>query len=104
VIRKAQAYAELIITSNKCRYKVVDQPKGNRLNYVKAHLDGLTITEVKALRNDTKQALEDLEDTNRAMAVYRNGDDLPERVGTSCFTAGQHRLLPKDPYKPIDAK
>ncbi len=95
VIRKAQAYAELIINNN-CRFKAVDQPKGSRVNYVKAYLDGLTITEVTALKNDTNQALEDMEDTNRSMAVYRDGDDLPERVRTSCFTAGQHRWLPED--------
>jgi hypothetical protein len=56
VTRKALAYAELIITSN-CRYKVVDAPKGSRVNYVKAYLDKLTIAEVNALRNDTKRAL-----------------------------------------------
>jgi hypothetical protein len=92
VIKKAQAYAELIITNN-CRYKMVEQPKGTRVNYVKAYLDGITNAEVTALRNDTKQALQDLEDTNRSMAVYRDGDDLLERVRTSCFTAGQQRVL-----------
>ncbi len=38
------------------------------------------------------------------MAVYRDGDDLPERVHTLCFTAGQQRLLPKDAYKSMDYK
>jgi hypothetical protein len=103
VIRKANAYAELIIT-NSCRYKMPEQPKGKWLNYVKAYLSSMTNTEVTALKNDTKQALEDLEDTNRSMAVYRDGDDLLERVHTSCFTVGQQRLLPKDAYKPMDEK
>ncbi len=103
MIRKAQAYAELIIT-NKCRYKMAEQPKGKRVNYVKAYLDGMTNAEVTALRNDTRQALEDLEDINRTMAVYRDGDYLLERVRTTCFTAGQQRLLPKDAYKPMDDK
>ncbi len=91
VIRKAQAYADLIITNN-CRYKIFEQPKGRRVNYVKAYLDGMTNAKVAALRNDTRQALEDLEDTNRSMAVYRDGDDLfLERVRTLCFTAGLRR-------------
>ncbi len=95
VIKKAQAYAELIITNN-CRYKMVEQPKGRRVNYVKAyHLDRMTNAEVTALRNDTRQALEDLEDTNSSMAVYREGHDLHERVRTLCFTTGQQRLLRK---------
>ncbi len=102
VIRKANAYAELIVTSN-CRYKMPEQTKGKRANYVKAYLDGMTKTEVTELKNDTKQAL-DLEDTNRSMAVYRYGDDLLERVRTSCFTVGQQKLLPKDAYKPIDER
>jgi hypothetical protein len=103
VIRKANAFAELIITSN-CRYKMPEQPKGKRVNYVKAYLVGMTKAEVTELKNDTKQALEDLEDTNRSMAVYRDGDDLLERVRTSCFTVGQQKLLPKDAYKPMDER
>jgi hypothetical protein len=105
VIRKAQAYAELIITSHQqLQIQNGRAPKGSRVNYVKAYLDGLTNTEVIALRSDTRQTLEDLEDTNRSMAVYRDVDDLLERVRTSCFTAGQQRLLPKDAYKPMDDK
>jgi hypothetical protein len=92
VIRKANAYDELIITNN-CRYKMPEQPKGRRLNYAKAYLGSMSNAEVTALRNDTKQALEDLEDTNRSMAVYQDGDDLLERVRTSCFTVGQQKLL-----------
>ncbi len=69
VIKKALAYAELIITANS-RYKMPEQPKGNqRVNYVKAYLDGMTNAQVIELQKDTKRALEDLEDTNRAMAV-----------------------------------
>ncbi len=103
VIKKANAYAPLIITSN-CRYKIPEQTKGRRVNYVKAYLDSMKNTEVTALMDDTKQALEDLEDTNRSMAVYRDGDDLLERVRTSCFTVGQQKSLPKDAYKPMDEK
>jgi hypothetical protein len=76
-----------------------EQPKRTRVNYVKAYLEGMTNAEVTALKNNTRQALEDLEDTNRSMAVYRDGNDLLERVRTSCFNAGQQRLLPKDAYK-----
>ncbi len=103
VIRKANAYAELVITSN-CRYKMPEQPKGKRASYVKAYLDSMTKAEVVELQNDTRRALEDLEDTNRLMAVYRDGDDLLERARVSCFTMVQQRLLPKDAYKPMDGK
>ncbi len=103
VIRKANAYTELIITGN-CRYKMPEQPKGKRVSYVKAYLDGMTNAEVAELQKDTRRALEDLEDTNRAMAVYRDGDDLLERVRVSCFTLGQQGLLPKSVYKPMDDK
>jgi hypothetical protein len=104
VIRKANAYyAELVITGN-CRYKMPEQAKGKRVSYVKAYLEGMTNAEVVELQKDTRRALEDLEDTNRSMAVYRDGEDLLERVQVSCFTQGQQRLLPKDAYKPLDGK
>ncbi len=45
--------AELIITSN-CRYIMVEQPIGSRVNYVKEYLDGLTNAEIIALSNDTR--------------------------------------------------
>ncbi len=103
VIKKAHAYAELVITGN-CRYKMPEQPKGKRVSYVKAYLDGMTNVQVVELQKDTRRALEDLEDTNRAMAVYRDGDDLLERVCVSCFTQDQQGLLPKNVYKPVDDK
>jgi hypothetical protein len=103
VIKKALAYAELVITGN-CRYKMPEQPKGKRVSYVKAYLDGMTNAQVVELQKDTSRALEDLEDTNRAMAVYRDGDDLLERVRVSCFTQGQQGLLPKNAYKSMDEK
>jgi hypothetical protein len=104
VIKKALAYAELIITANS-RYKMPEQPKGKqRVNYVKAYLDGMTNAQVIELQKDTKRALEDLEDTNRAMAVYRDGDDLLERVRLSCFTSGPLGLLSRNAYKAVDEK
>ncbi len=103
VNRKANAYTELVITGSR-RYKMPKQSKGKRVSYVKAYLDGMTNAEVVELQKDTRRALEDLEDTNRAMAVYRNGDDLLERVRVSCFTMGQQGLLPKNAYKPVDDK
>jgi hypothetical protein len=46
VIRKALAYAELIITANS-KYKIPEQPKGKqRISYVKAYLDGMTNSQV----------------------------------------------------------
>ncbi len=104
VIKKALAYAELIITANS-RYKLPEQPKGKqRVSYVKAYLDSMTKAQVIELQKDTKQALEDLEDTNRAMAVYRDGDDLLERVRLSCFAPGPLGLLSKNAYKEVDEK
>jgi hypothetical protein len=71
VIRKALAYVELIITNN-CRYnKVTDGQKGARVNHVKAYLDKRTMAEVNVFRDDTNHALEDMDDTNSSMAVYR---------------------------------
>jgi hypothetical protein len=104
VIKKALAYAELVITSNG-RYKMPEQPKGKqRVSYMKAYLDGMTNARVIELQKDTRRALEDQEDTNRAMAVYRDGDDLLERVRVSCFTQGPQGLLPKNAYKAVDEK
>ena len=104
VIKKALAYAELVITAN-CRYKMPEQPKGKqRVNYVKAYLDGMTNAQVIELQKDTKRALEDLEDTNRSMAVYRDGDDLLERVNLSCFTPSPMGLLSRQAYKAVDEK
>jgi hypothetical protein len=104
VIKKALAYAELIITANS-RYKMPEQPKGKRrVNYVKAYLDGMTNAQVIELQKDTKRALEDLEDTNRSMAVYRDGDDLLERVSLSCFTPSPMGLLSRQAYKAVDEK
>jgi hypothetical protein len=81
-----------------------EQAKGKRVSYVKAYLDDMTNAEVVELQKDTRRALEDLEDTNRSMAVYRDGEDLLERVQVACFTQGQQRLLPKDAYEPLDGK
>jgi hypothetical protein len=104
VIKKALAYAELVITAN-CRYKMPEQPKGKqRVNYVKAYLDGMTNAQVIELQKDTKRALEDLEDTNRSMAVYRDGHDLLERVNLSCFTPSPMGLLSRQAYKAVDEK
>ena len=104
VIKKALAYAELVITANS-RYKMPEQPKGRqRVNYVKAYLDGMTNAQVIELQKDTKRALEDLEDTNRSMAVYRDGEDLLERVNLSCFTPSPMGLLSRQAYKAVDEK
>jgi hypothetical protein len=74
------------------------------VNYVKAYLDGMTNAQVIELQKDTKRALEDLEDTNRSMAVYRDGDDLLERVCLSCFTPSPLGLLSRNAYKAVDEK
>jgi hypothetical protein len=55
VIKKALAYAELIITANS-RYKMPEQRKGKqRVSYVKAYLDGMSNAQVIELQKDTKR-------------------------------------------------
>jgi hypothetical protein len=58
------------------------------VNDVKEYLDTMKKVEVVELQKDTMLALEDLEDTNKAMAVYRDGDDLLERVRTYLLRHG----------------
>jgi hypothetical protein len=47
------------------------------------------------LQKDTVEALENLEDTRRSMAVYRDGPDLQDRIRNSCFTSTGFRLQMK---------
>ncbi len=42
------------------------------------------------------------EDTRRSMAVYRDGDDLQDRIRESSFTADGKRLNPKAPHCHVD--
>ncbi len=95
VTRKALAYAEVIITYS-CRNAVARTTRGDsRGNDVMAYLDTLSRRSVLQLQKDTVEALENLEDTRRSMAVYRDGPDLQNRIRNSCFTSTGFRLQMK---------
>jgi hypothetical protein len=73
VTRKALAYAEVIITSS-CRNAVARNARRERRgNDVMAHLDTLSRRSVMQLQKDTADALENMEDTRRSMAVILSG-------------------------------
>ncbi len=95
VTRKALAYAEVIIT-NSCRNAAARNTRGERRgNDVMAYLDTLSLRTVMQLQKDTVDALENLEDTRRSMAVYQDGPDLQDRIRNSCFTSTGFRLQMK---------
>jgi hypothetical protein len=73
VTRKALAYAEVVIT-NSCCNAVARNARGERCgNDVMAYLDTLSRRNVIQLQKDTADALENMEDTRRSMAIYRDG-------------------------------
>jgi hypothetical protein len=95
VTRKALAYAEVIITSS-CRNAASRTTRSERRgNDVKAYLDTLSRRNVLQLQKDTVEALENLEDTRRSMAVYRDWHYLQDRIRNSCFTSTGFRLQMK---------
>jgi hypothetical protein len=67
-----------------------------------AYLDTLFCRNVKQLREDTSEALDNMEDTRRSMAVYRDGDDLQDITRELSFTADGKRLNPKAPHSQVD--
>jgi hypothetical protein len=102
VTRKALAYAEVIITYS-CRNAASRTTRGeSRGNDVKAYLDTLSRRSVLQLQKDTLEALENLEDTRRSMAVYRDGPDLQDRIRNSCFTSTGFRLQMKASHAVVD--
>ncbi len=101
-MRKALAYAEVIIT-NSCCNAVARNARGERRgNDVMSYLDTLSRRNVMQLQKDTADALENLEDTRRSMAVYQDGLDLQDRIRESCFTATGNRLQPKASHTACD--
>jgi hypothetical protein len=93
VTRKALAYAEVIITNN-CRNAAAKQSVSERRgNSVMAYLDTLSRRNVMQLQKDT--SVDNMEDTRRSMAVYRDGDDFQDRIRESSFTADGNHLQPK---------
>ncbi len=91
VTKKALAYVELLITST-CAH-LMKSPKITG-NPVQAYLDTLSLAQVVALQKDVDDALEQSEDSNRHMAVYRGGDNLSPRVRMQCFTKDGKPLRP----------
>jgi hypothetical protein len=102
VTRKALAYAEVIIT-NSCRNAAARNTRGERRgNDVMAYLDTLSRRTVIQLQKDTVDALENLEDTRRSMAVYQDGPDLQDRIRNACFTSTGFRLQMKASHTVCD--
>jgi hypothetical protein len=67
-----------------------------------AYLDTLSRRNVLQLQKDTAEVLDNMEDTRRSMAVYRDGDDLQDRIREFSFTADGNRLQPKAPHTHAD--
>ncbi len=100
--RDTLAYAEVIITNN-CRNSAARQLVSERRgNSVMAYLDTLSRRSVMQLQTDTAEALDNMEDTRRSMAVYRDGDDLRDKIRELNFTADGSRLNLKAPHSHAD--
>jgi hypothetical protein len=95
VTKKALAYVELLITSTCVHLMKSLKITGNP---VQAYLDTLSLAQVVALQKDVDDALEQNEDRNRHMAVYRGGDNLSPHVHMQCFTKYGKPLRPRKLY------
>jgi hypothetical protein len=82
VTKKALAYVELLITSTCVHMMKTPKITGNP---VQAYLNTLSLPQVVALQKEVDEALEQSEDSNRHMAVYRGGDDIARRVRMQCY-------------------
>jgi hypothetical protein len=91
VNKKALAYVEIIITST-CVHLLKSTKAGS--NLVQAYLDTLSLAQVATLSKDVDDALEQIEDSGRHMAVYQGGDNLLQRVRKQCFTKDGKPLKP----------
>ncbi len=61
---------------------------------MQAYLDTLSLAQVHNLMEDVDRALEQCEDSNRHMSVYKGGDRLFQRVREQCFTQDGKPLKP----------
>ncbi len=97
VTKKALAYVESIITTT-----CVHMLKGAKAsgNPVQGYLGTLSITRIAELQRDVDAALEQCEDSNRHMAVYRGGHDLARRIRAQCFDKDG---IPLRPHKANDS-
>jgi hypothetical protein len=91
VTKKALAYVESIITTT-----CVHMLKGVKApgNPVQGYLGTLPITLIVELQRKVDAALEQCEDSNRHMAVYRGGDELAQRIRTQSFDKDKKPLRP----------
>ena len=82
VTKRALAYVESIITTT-----CVHMLKGAKAagNPVQAYLGTISLSRIVDLQKEVDAALEQCEDSNRHMAVYRGGDDLARRIRTQSF-------------------
>jgi hypothetical protein len=96
VTKKALAYVETIITTT-----CVHMLKGAKAtgNPVQAYLGTLSLSQIVDLQKEVDAALEQCEDSNRHMAVYRGGDDLARRIRAQCFDKDK---IPQRPHKAND--
>jgi hypothetical protein len=98
VTKKAIAYVETIITTT-CMHML----KGAHCagNPVQAYLGTLSLSKVKDLQKEVDAALDQCEDSNRHMAVYRGGDDLARRIRAQSFDRDGPQAL--KPHKATDS-
>jgi hypothetical protein len=92
VTKKALAYVETLITTT-----CVHLLKGAKVegNPVQAYLSTLSLSRIKELQKEVDAALEQCEDSNKHMAVYRGGEDLAQRIRAQSFSRdGKHALKP----------
>ncbi len=103
VTRKALAYNAEVIITNSCRNAVARNARSERRgNNVMTYLDTLSRRSVMQLQKETAEALENMEDTRRSMALYQDGLDLQDRIRETCFTANGIRLQPKASHTQAD--
>jgi hypothetical protein len=96
VTKKALSYVESLI-SITCVHLL----KGARVegNPVQAYLGTLDLSRVKDLLKDVDDALEQCEDSNIHMSVYRGGEDLAQRIREQWFSMADGRR----PHKATDS-
>jgi hypothetical protein len=76
--------------------------KGTKVtgNPVQAYLSTLPLSQIVGLQKEVDAALEQCEDSNRHMAVYRGGDDLARRIRAQCFDKDK---IAQRPHKMSDS-
>jgi hypothetical protein len=91
VTKKALAYVESIITTTCLHMLKGEKAPGNP---VQGYLGTLSPFRIAELQSEVDSALEQCEDSNKHMAVYRGGDDLAQRIRTQSFDKDKKPLRP----------